>query len=81
VKDLSTRELFAGFFVLVALVAGLIELFYRPLAFGPLGLLALIVAVMMTPRFRALYGVGVVLLSIGFVVGAAVAVALENPLF
>ena len=80
-SDARTTELFAGLFTLIALAAGVIEIFYRPLAFGALGLLALMIAIMMTPKYRTLNAVGLALLSIGFVVGAAIAVALENPLY
>ena len=80
-KDASARELIAGILALVAFVAGVIQLFYRPLAFAPVAVLALLIAVMMTSKYRTVYVVGVALLSVGFVVGAAIAVALERPLY
>ena len=66
---------------MVALVAAIVQFFYVPFAFGPLSLVALIIAIMMSPKYRGLYELAVVVASVGFVVGAAYAVIMDNPLY
>jgi hypothetical protein len=72
---------FAQVFIALSLAAGLISFFYRPFAFAPVGLLALVIAVLIAPRYQTLYRLCAVVVVLGFVVGAAIAVATENPLY
>ena len=80
-KNARTMDVGAGLFGVVALVAGTVQWFYVPLAFGPLSLAALIIAILMSPKYRGLYEVTVAVASVGFVVGISVAVIMDNPLY
>lgn len=79
--DSSRENRFAQVFIALALAAGLIAFFYRPFAFAPAGLLALVIAILIAPKYQTLFRLCAVVLVVGFVVGAAIAVATENPLY
>ena len=72
---------FAQVFIALSLAAGLISFFYRPFAFAPVGLLALVIAVLIAPRYTTLHRLCAIVVLLGFVVGAAIAVATDNPIY
>jgi hypothetical protein len=80
-EDERTESRFAQVFVALSLAAGLIAFFYRPFAFAPVGLLALLISVMIAPRYTTLHRLCGTVVVLGFVVGAAIAVATDNPIF
>ena len=77
----STRDAVAGVFGVLALVFSVIQFFWVPVAFAPLGLVCLAIAISTSPKYKGLYELTAVLLPVGFVVGAAVAVIADNPLY
>jgi hypothetical protein len=77
----GTKDVVAGIFGVLALVAGIVQFFYVPFAFGPLGLVFLVVAILASPKYRGLYELTAVVLTVGFIVGTAIAVVTDNPLY
>jgi hypothetical protein len=77
----TSSELFAGVLVALSFVGAVIAFFYRPLVFAPAGMLALLISIMITPRYRTLVGASVVVLSVSFVVGASIAAATDRALY
>jgi hypothetical protein len=77
----TTSDLLGGIMGVAALVMSLLQLVWWPMLFGPLALLCLVVAVMVSPRYSGLYQTAAVVLAVGFVVGASVAVVADNPLY
>ncbi len=57
------------------------QFFYVPFAFGPLALVALVIAIMCSPKYRGLYELTAVVLGVGFIVGGTIAVIMDNPLY
>ncbi len=80
-KDAGTNDLIAGIFGVIALAASIVQFFYVPFAFAPAALLALAIAIISSPKYRGLYELTAVVLVVGFVVGASVAVIADNPLY
>jgi hypothetical protein len=81
VTEAGTKDVIAGIFGVLALVASIVQFFYVPMAFGPLGLAFLVIAIMTSSKYRGLYELTAVLLTVGFIVGSAIAVVAENPLY
>jgi O-antigen/teichoic acid export membrane protein len=52
-----------------------------PFAFAPASLACLVIALMMSPKYKGLYDVAAAVLAVGVVVGGIVAVVGENPLY
>jgi hypothetical protein len=75
------NDVIAGIFGVIALAAGVVAFFWVPFLCAPLGLLCLLIAIVASPKYNGLYQLTAVLLVVGFVVGAAIAVATENPLY
>ena len=65
----------------LALVLGVVQWIWLPFLFGPAALLALIVAVMLSPKPRALYNVASAVIAVGFVVGASIASSTGSSLY
>jgi hypothetical protein len=80
-EDRSSSELVAGALVVLALVGAVIAFFYRPFVFAPAGMLALLISILLTPRYRTLVGAAIVLLSVSFVVGGSIAAATDRALY
>jgi hypothetical protein len=76
-----TKDVVAGICGVLALVFSVIQFFWVPMAFGPLALIFLVIAISTSPKYKGLYELTAVLLVVGFVVGAAVAVIADNPLY
>jgi len=80
-KNAGTRDVPAGIIGAVALVASIVQIVYLPFAFAPIALVALVIAILMSPKYRRLYEATVVVGSVGFVVGVTYAVIMDNPLY
>jgi hypothetical protein len=65
----------------LSLVMGIVQVFYLPFAFGPLALISLVVAVMLSPKHGRLYTIASAVITVGFVVGASLASGSSNPLY
>jgi hypothetical protein len=79
--DDGSYDVAAGIFGVLALVASVVQFFWVPFAFAPVGLTALVIAIMMSPKYRGLYEFTAVVLAVGFIVGSAVTVIADNPLY
>jgi hypothetical protein len=71
----------AGFVGVIALLAAIVQWFYLPFAFGSLALLLLVISIMTSSKYRGLSQLTAVVASVGFVVGASIAVIMDNPLY
>ena len=65
----------------LALVMGIVQWIWLPFLFGPAALLALVVAVMLSPKHSALYTVVGMVIMVGFVVGASIASGTGSSLY
>jgi hypothetical protein len=77
----DSHEMLAGVFGVIALIGGIVSFFYMPMGIGPLALVALIIAILASPKYRGLYSLAAVLVTCGFIVGSAIAVIADNPLY
>ena len=73
-SDARPSEAFSGLATGVALVAGLVELFYKPFLFAPIGVLLLLAGTIASGRYRRLTATAAFVIAICFVIGAAIAV-------
>ena len=77
----GTKDVVAGIFGVLALVASIVQFFFIPFGLAPVGLVFLMTAIVASPKYRGLYQLTAILLVVGFVVGGAIAVATDNPLY
>jgi hypothetical protein len=77
----SGKDLAGGVFGIASLVLGILQCFWVPFAFAPASLACLVIALMMSPKYKGLYDVAAAVLAVGVVVGGIVAVVGENPLY
>jgi hypothetical protein len=71
----------AGLMAAGALFLGFFELFYRPFRLAPVALLLLLAATLMSRRYQRLVMIALAVVGICFVVGAAVQVMVNHPLY
>ncbi len=76
-----TADAVAGGLVALALVAGVVQIFFWPFVFAAIATLALLTAIVVSPKHHRLYGLATALALVGFVVGTAIAVVTDNPLY
>jgi hypothetical protein len=67
--------------VSLGLLLGLIQLGYRPFLLGPVGLLVLGAGSLSSNKYRRLGVAGALIVSLCFVIGAAIAVWYSRPLY
>lgn len=77
----GTVDTLAGLFAAAALFFGLIALAYRPVPVATAAILLGLVAAGMSERYRRLAGAALAVSAISFVVGMAIAVVTDNPLW
>jgi hypothetical protein len=75
------HETVAGLIAAGALFLGALELVYRPFRLAPAAAILLLIATVMTTRQQRLVGIGFAVVGVCFVVGAALQVWTEHPLF
>lgn len=71
----------AGFLAACALFIGALELFYRPFRLAPMALILALVATAMSRQQQRLVALAVAVIGICFVVGAALQVITNHPLY
>jgi hypothetical protein len=71
----------AGFLAACALFIGALELFYRPFRLAPMALILALIATAMTRQQQRLVALAVAVIGICFVVGAALQVITNHPLY
>ena len=74
-------EAIAGFLAACALFLGFMELVYRPFRLAPAALILALIATIMTREHQRLVGLAMAVIGICFVVGAALQVLTNHPLF
>lgn len=65
----------------IGLAAGIVELFFRPFLFGPIGVLVLLVAALMSGKNHRLGVTAAFVVATCFVIGAGIAVWGSHPLY
>ena len=70
-----------GVFGVASLVTGILAFFWVPFAFTPVSLACLITAIMASPKYKGLYELAAVVLAVAVVVGGAIAVIGDNPIY
>jgi hypothetical protein len=65
----------------LGLIAGLVQLGYRPFLFGPIAILAMLIGARMSARYKRYSMAVLFLITAGLVIGAAVAVWGSRPLY
>ena len=71
----------AGFLAACALFLGFLELFYRPFRLAPAALILALIATIMSRQNERLVSLAFAVIGICFVVGAALQVLTNHPLF
>ena len=77
----ANLDLAGGIFGVAALALGVLSFFFVPFAFGPLGLACLVIAILCSSKYKGLCELAAVAIAFGVVIGAWVAVVLDNPLY
>jgi hypothetical protein len=65
----------------LAILGGVVELFYRPFGVGPVALLLGLTALVMSSRHRRLASTALASVGIGFLVGASIAIWYSHALY
>jgi hypothetical protein len=74
-------EAIAGFLAACAMFFGFLELFYRPFRLAPAALILALVATIMTREHQRLVGFAIAVIGVCFVLGAALQVITNHPLY
>jgi hypothetical protein len=74
-------ELVAGFLSVVSMVGSALAIFWEPLKVSPFAVLIALIAVGMSPRGARLPFLAVAFGALCFVIGMAVAVTTNNPIY
>jgi hypothetical protein len=77
----SAADAVAGFLAGSALFLGALELFYRPFRLVPVAVVLLLVSTLMSRRYDRLLKIALAVIAICFVVGAALQVVTNHPLY
>jgi membrane-bound ClpP family serine protease len=80
-ESIRPVEAVAGFLAACAIFLGFLELAYRPFRIAPVALILALAATLMSREQQRLIGFAVAVIGIGFVVGAALQVITNHPLF
>jgi len=79
--SISASEAVAGFLAACALFIGSLELFYRPFRLAPMALILALTATIMSRRQQRLIALAIGVIGVCFVVGAALQVITNHPLY
>jgi hypothetical protein len=77
----SAANTIAGLLAAAALFLGVFELFYRPFRLAPAALILLLISTLMTREYGRLQKLALAAIGICFVVGAALQVVTDHPLY
>jgi len=80
-ESIRPVEAVAGFLAAAAIFLGFLELVYRPFRIAPAALILALVATIMSREQQRLIGFAIAVIGICFVVGAAIQVTLNHPIF
>lgn len=79
--SIRPAEAVAGFLAAAAIFLGFMELVYRPFRLAPVALVLALIATMMSREQQRLVAFAIAVIGICFVVGAAIQVTLNHPIF
>jgi uncharacterized protein YacL len=74
-------EIAAGFLASISITASLIAMIYRPVRLAPFAILVALIAAGLAGRNAKLPAIAVVVGTLGWLVGMAIAVLFTNPLY
>ncbi|MBA2332716.1 MAG: hypothetical protein H0V94_08010 [Actinobacteria bacterium] len=77
----DARETVAGLMATAAMAAALLGVAYRPVRLIPVAIVLALVAARMTTRYSRLAGIAIAVVVVCWVLGMAIAVITENPLY
>lgn len=77
----STSDTISGAFFVIAILASVAALVTRPFIFGPLGLVVVLIGCFPSGRYRRLSLTAALLVTVCFVIGAALAVWSSRALY
>jgi hypothetical protein len=77
----GATETVAGLLAAAALFLGVFELFYRPFRLAPAALILALIATLMTRQHQRLVALAIAAIGICFVIGAALQVITNHPLY
>lgn len=80
-ESIRAGEAVAGFLAACALFIGALELFYRPFRLAPVALILALIATIMSREQQKLVALAVAVIGVCFVVGAALQVITNHPLY
>jgi hypothetical protein len=82
-RERTTRpaDAVAGFLAAAALFLGAFQLFYRPFRLAPVALILLLISTLMSQEHGRLRTLALTAIGICFVVGAALQVITDHPLY
>jgi hypothetical protein len=79
--DTPAKDTAALILLLIAIVGGVIELFYKPFGIGPIAFLCALVGMAISEKRRRLGLWTTLAITVAFVVGASICVWYSNPLY
>ena len=77
----APSELVSGFLAVVSLAASVLALFWDPLRVAPFAILLALISSAMAPKDSRLPLLAVIVGTLAFVVGTAIAVTTNNPVY
>ena len=77
----APSELVSGFLAVVSLAASVLALFWDPLRVAPFAILLALISSAMAPKDSRLPLLAVIVGTLAFVVGTAIAVGTNNPVY
>lgn len=80
-SERGTADLVSGALLTLGLLAGIVQVAFRPFLLGPAALLAVLIGVALSGRYRRLGLVAMFVIATLFVVGAAITVWYSRPLY
>lgn len=80
-EPIKPSEAVAGIIAAGACFLGAMELFYRPFRMAPAAVILLLIATVMSGPEQRIVRVGFAIVSVCFVVGAAIQVLTHHPLY
>ena len=79
--DTATKDTAALVLLAIAIVLGVIEIFYRPFGVGPIAFLCSLIGMAISEKHRRLGLYTTLGITVAFVVGASICVWYSNPLY
>jgi hypothetical protein len=80
-NDSSTKDAIAVVLIVIALIGGVVELFFRPFGIAPFAFVLALIGISISMKHRRLGLYATLAVTLCFLIGASVAVWESNPLY